>query len=127
MPFFCPVFGGRRIAPVIGFSVEVNKFRNFDYIQSVNYAPSQLLDRDIDSTIEDKSVFISTLIIIGLRAKPALLLLNRQLELNTIFHYSPRNFLERPIQLAPFEIEGRYHFVSVGINLFLNKSANNHD
>lgn len=111
-----------QIALLLGFSLGASKFSNFDYVQRVNYAPGQWLNRDINNTVKNKTVFISSAIIMGLKAKPPLLLFNRQLELNTTFHYSPLTFLEHPILLDPFEVEGKYHFVSVGINFFLNKA-----
>ncbi|NJL75539.1 MAG: hypothetical protein HC892_11430 [Saprospiraceae bacterium] len=123
-----------KIKPILGWTLGISKLQRIDYIRSTGVKsngnsaavlvvlPQDLPQRNLEATYKNRSSFLYTALQTGINIQPPLRLLHRQVEFNTTFHYSPRTFLENLITLAPFEVEGKYHFVSVGMNLFLNKS-----
>ncbi|NJK84119.1 MAG: hypothetical protein HC912_10280 [Saprospiraceae bacterium] len=112
-----------KLIPKVGFLLGFADYQTFFSSISANFSGGIAgVNRDIEASIEDKEPFIYTAIQAGIDFQPPLFLFQRQIEFSTTFQYSPRSFLKNPIVLDPFSIEGKYHFVSIGVNYLLKKS-----
>lgn len=116
-----------KIYPQLGFVVGTSKLEQINLTRSASFSNSIPLrsDTELEATIEDKNSFLYFALQGGINIQPPLYILKRQVEFNTTLHYSPRSFLENPIEISGFLLNGNYHFISFGWNVHLNKSKIN--
>lgn len=112
------------IYPSLGFSIGTNELNTISYSQKTNYMPPELRNRDLPNTIglNIGNRLFHTTIIGGVRIHPPLFIFKRQIEFQASYHLVPSNYLEEPLNLPPFSVEGPYHSFSFGVNFYLRKS-----
>jgi len=105
--------------PSLGFNVGFHQDLGYEITGGITSGSFNGLAVGLNSN--ETQSFIASNIQVGIGIKPPFTIFNLPFEVNGNFLYGPKRFLKTPIGLDPLVIQGKYHSLSIGLNLYLRR------